>query len=110
MKIRLAVALVGLAIGFALPTFAQPTNTSPAPAATPTAQQKDTVDPKIIEQLQEEDKNFEEAYNKHDAAAIAALFTDEAVLVSPHGTFTGRAAIEKKYEKEEATWSVRPNE
>ena len=83
MEIRLAVALAGLAITFTAPVFAQ---------------QKDTVDPKIIEQLQEEDKNFEEAYNKHDAAAIAALFTDDAVLVTPHGTFTGRAAIEKKYE------------
>ena len=86
MKIRLPLALVGSAISFALAT---------------SAQQKDTVDPKIIEQLQEEDKNFEEAYNKHDAAAIAALFTDDAVLVTPHGTFTGRAAIEKKYEEED---------
>ena len=86
MKIRLPLALVGSAISFALAT---------------SAQQKDTVDPKIIEQLQEEDKNFEEAYNKHDAAAIAALFTDDAVLVTPHGTFTGRAAIEKKYQKED---------
>jgi uncharacterized protein (TIGR02246 family) len=51
--------------------------------------------------LREEDKNFEEAYNKHDAAAIAALFTDDAVLVTPRGTFTGRAAIEKKYEEED---------
>jgi uncharacterized protein (TIGR02246 family) len=86
MKMRFPCALVGLAIGFAAPAFAQ---------------QKDTVDPKIVEQLQEEDKNFEEAYNKHDAAAIAALFTDDAVLVTPHGTFTGRAAIEKKYEEED---------
>jgi uncharacterized protein (TIGR02246 family) len=86
MKMRFLCALVGLAISFAVPAFAQ---------------QKDTVDPKIAEQLREEDKNFEEAYNKHDAAAIAALFTDDAVLVTPHGTFTGRAAIEKKYEKED---------
>ena len=86
MKIRLPLALVGSAISFALATFAQ---------------QKGTVDPKIIEQLREEDKNFEEAYNKHDAVAIAALFTDDAVLVTPHGTFTGRAAIEKKYEEED---------
>src|SRR5271165_6863154 len=98
MKIRLVVALAGLAIGFNLPTFAQ---------------QKDTVDPKIVEQLREEDKNFEEAYNKHDAAAIAALFTDDAVLVTPHGTFTGRAAIEKNTRKKisrhtmAATWSLR---
>ena len=86
MKTDLVLALISSAVAFASPTFGQ---------------QKDTVDPKIIEQLQEEDKNFEKAYNKHDAAAIAALFTDEAVLVTPHGTFTGRAAIEKKYEQED---------
>jgi len=60
MKVRLLLALVGLAISLPFPTFAQ---------------QKDTVDPKIIEQLREEDKNFEEAYNKHDAAALAAFYT-----------------------------------
>src|ERR1700722_14326856 len=86
MKTRLLLALAGIAIGLISPTFAQ---------------QKDAVDPKIIEQLQKEDENFEEAYNKHDAAAIAALFTDDAVLVTPHGTFTSRAAIEKKYQKED---------
>jgi uncharacterized protein (TIGR02246 family) len=67
----------------------------------PSANRRTRVDPESIGQLQKEDKNFEEAYNKHDAAAIAALFTDDAVLVTPHGTFTGRAAIEKKYEEED---------
>jgi ketosteroid isomerase-like protein len=86
MKAHLVHVLIGSPFAFALLAFAQP---------------KDTVDPKIIEQLQEEDRNFESAYNKHDAAAIAALFTDEAVMVTPHGTFTGRAAIEKKYEEED---------
>jgi ketosteroid isomerase-like protein len=102
MKIRLPLALVGSAISFALAT---------------SAQQKDPVDPKIIEQLQEEDKNFEEAYNKHDAAAIAALFTDDAVLVTPR---TERLPVEWRSRKNTrkkisrhtmaATWSVRPNE
>jgi hypothetical protein len=41
-------------------------------------------------------KKFEEAYNKNDASAVGALFTDDAVLVTPHGTFTGRKAIEEK--------------
>ena len=36
MKIRLAAALVGLAIGFTAPTLAQ---------------QKDTVDPQIVQQI-----------------------------------------------------------
>jgi uncharacterized protein (TIGR02246 family) len=86
MKTHLLLALIGSAFPLALLAFAQ---------------QKDTVDPKIIEQLQEEDRNFELAYNKHDAAAFASLFTDEAVLVTPHGTFTGRAAIKRKYQEED---------
>ena len=36
MKIRLVVALVGLAIGFTVPAFAR---------------QKDTLDPKIVQQI-----------------------------------------------------------
>jgi len=86
MKMRLVVALTGLAFGFAAPAFAQ---------------QTDTIDPQIAEQLRAEAKKFEEAYNNHDAAAVAALFTEDAVLVTPHGTFSGRKAIEEKYEEED---------
>jgi len=58
MKIRLVVALVGLAISFALPTFAQ---------------QKDTItDPQLVEQLKAIGKKTGEVFNKNDAAALAA--------------------------------------
>jgi hypothetical protein len=50
MQTAVAVALVGLAISSALPTLAQQADTSPAPAATATAQRKDTVDPQVVEQ------------------------------------------------------------
>jgi ketosteroid isomerase-like protein len=80
MKIRLVVAVVGLAIGFAVPTFAQ---------------QKDTVDPQIIEQFAALGKKYAEAVNSNDAAAVAALYTEDAVRVTDTGKIYGREAIEK---------------
>ena len=53
MKIRLLLALSGLAIGFAVPTFAQ---------------QKDTVDPQIIQQYAALGKKFDDALNDSDAS------------------------------------------
>jgi ketosteroid isomerase-like protein len=80
MKIRLLLAITGLAIGFAVPAFAQ---------------QKDTVDPQIIQQVDAIGMKNDEAFNKNDAAAVAALFTEDAVLVSPRGPVYGQKAIEK---------------
>jgi ketosteroid isomerase-like protein len=81
MKIRLVVALAGLALSFALPTFAQ---------------QKDTpVDPKLTEQLNALCKKFDDAFNNNDAAAVAALFTKDGVLVTDSGPIYGPEAIEK---------------
>jgi uncharacterized protein (TIGR02246 family) len=83
MKIRLLLTLAGLAFGFALPTFAQEQN---------------TVDPEVRQQIEAVDIKFGEAFSKHDAAAVAALFTQDAVQVldwSGGGTFLGREAIEK---------------
>ena len=82
MKIRLLLALVGLAISFALPTFAQ---------------QKDTIDPQIAQQLEAIGRKSDEAWVKGDAAGIAAFFTENAVVVTPHGPVFGRQAIEKMY-------------
>jgi uncharacterized protein (TIGR02246 family) len=72
--------LPALAISFALPTFAQ---------------QKETVDPQIIGQLESIAKKYEEAVNNNDAAAVAALFAQDAVFVTEGGPFYGREAIEK---------------
>jgi uncharacterized protein (TIGR02246 family) len=80
MKIRFLLALVGLAISFALPTFAQ---------------QKETVDPQIIEQLNAVAKKWDDAFNNNDAAGLAATFTEDAVLVTDTGPVYGREAIEK---------------
>jgi len=82
MKARLLGALVGLAISFALPTFAQ---------------EKETVDPQTIQQLEAKMKKYDEAVNNHDAAAVAALFTEDAVFVTDGGLLHGRQAVEKQY-------------
>ena len=84
--------LVGLAISFASPTFAQ---------------QKDTADPPVVQQrdllgvpnaLSEFDAlgiKMDEAFNNNDAGALAALFTEDAVLVASDGMFFGRQAARK---------------
>ena len=82
MKKRFVVPLVGLAISFALPTYAQ---------------QKDLADPQTIQKLLALAKADEEAENNHDAAAKAALFTRDAVFLTPAGPIIGRQAIQKWY-------------
>ena len=74
------VALVGLAIDLALPTFAQQTN---------------TPDPQLRQRLFDLIKKHGDAINKNDAAAVAALFTEDAVIVEQEGPTFGRKAIEK---------------
>src|SRR5262245_25001526 len=86
MKTRLLGALVGLAISFALPSFAQ---------------QKETVDPQLIQKLYETiSKKWNEAYNNHDAAAIGALYTEDAFHLTPGGFVYGRkvVATQKPYQ------------
>ena len=82
MKIQSVVALVGLAISFALPTFAQQTN---------------TPDPQLRQRLEAVIKKHTDALDENDAAAVAANFTEDGVLVTPDGPIFGREAIEKHY-------------
>ena len=89
MKIRFLLALVGLALGYAVPAFAQ---------------EKDTVDPQIRQQLDALSEKYTEAFNKNDAAAIAALFTQDAVEVGPDGPAYGQQAIEKRYAEGFPKW------
>ena len=77
MKMRLLGALVGLAIGFAVPAIAQ---------------EKEVADPEIRRQLDVIDSKFDEAFDKNDAAAIASLFTQDAVDVTPDRSLFGTAS------------------
>ena len=95
MKIRSVVALVGLSISFALPTFAQQIDT----ANPRIVQQRDLIgDPKTLDEFGRFVTQQSEAFTNKDAVAVAALFTEDAVLVAPDGVFSGRQAIEKRYE------------
>jgi uncharacterized protein (TIGR02246 family) len=80
MKIRLAVSLVGLAFGFAELAFAQ-----------------QTVDPKVDQQIRLLAAKYDEAINRRDASAVAALYAQDGVWVTHDGAFHGRQAIEKGY-------------
>ena len=100
MKKRLLVPLVGLAISFAFPIYAQDQN---------------AVDPKTRQEIEAVGMQFGEAYNKHDAAAVAALYTQDAVCVqnppgmSGRALHVGRKAMEKLFETEfTGSWSSSP--
>ena len=75
MKKCLVVPLAGLAISFALPTYAQ---------------QKDLADPQTTQKILAIAKAYAEAKSNNDAAAIAALLTRDAVFVTPEGPIIGR--------------------
>jgi ketosteroid isomerase-like protein len=82
MKIPL-VAIAGLAIAFALPTFAQQTN---------------TPDPQLRDASLAFFKEFDDAMLNSDAAAVAALYTEDGCYVDPNaGPIYGKKAIEKLY-------------
>ena len=86
MNIRLLSALAGLAIAFAVPAVAEEQN---------------TVDPEVRQEIEAVLMKYDEAYNKQDAAAVAALFTPVAVEVlgwdTGGGAASGQQAIEKRY-------------
>ena len=81
MKTPFLVALAGLAIGFAVPTLAQ-----------------QTVDPQVREQIDAKIKKSDEAFNNNDAAALAALLTEDAIVVTETGPVFGRWAMEQYWE------------
>jgi hypothetical protein len=63
---RLLVTLAGLAIGFAVPVLAQEQN---------------TVDPEVRQQIEATMAKQDEAFNKNDAAGCTADYTQDAVEV-----------------------------
>jgi ketosteroid isomerase-like protein len=45
-------------------------------------EQTNTPDPQLRQQLDAKSKKFDDACNNNDAAAVAAFFTEDAVLVT----------------------------
>jgi uncharacterized protein (TIGR02246 family) len=84
LRIRFLHALLGLAISFAVATFAQ---------------QKGTVDEEIAQQVRALASNYDAAFNRQDAVTVAGLYVEDAVFNTPEGTFQGRQAIEELYAK-----------
>jgi ketosteroid isomerase-like protein len=81
MKKPLVVAFVGSAIGLSVPTLAQP---------------QKAVDPEVRKQIEAVFTEFRDAYNKHDATAIATLYSPDAVeLRSWRGLLSGQEAIRR---------------
>src|SRR5271165_2845794 len=70
MKGRLVVAIVGLTISFAFPTYAQ---------------QKDVADPQTTKKILAIGKAIDEGINNNNPAAIAANYTRDAVIVTDRG-------------------------
>ena len=91
MKIPLVVALVGLAISSAVPTLAQEQN---------------TVDPEVRQQIEAVSQKFQDAYNARDIDTIAALHTQDAIEVrSWQGLASGVDEITKRIKSD---WSGNP--
>ena len=69
-------------------------------------EQTNTPDPQLRQQLDAKCKKYEEACNNNDAAAVAALYTEDAVFVTDTGPLYGRQAIEKRYADTFQEWRV----
>src|SRR5215472_12777474 len=86
MKARLV--LLGLAISFAVLIFAQEKGeVIPFPFAPVVA------GPQLVQQIEAINQKFDEAFNKHDAAAVGELYATNAVQMTPGASFSGREAI-----------------
>ena len=53
--------------------------------------------PQALDEFGDINRALDDAYNRNDAAAAAALFTEDAVLLAPDGMFSGRQHIEERY-------------
>ena len=96
MKKRSVVALLVLAISFAfvLLAFAQQKDA----AEPPIVQQRDLLGSvKAIDDFGNLHRKLDEAYDKSDSAAVATLFTEDGLFVTPDGMLSGRQEIAARH-------------
>jgi uncharacterized protein (TIGR02246 family) len=86
MKLHSLFALAGLIVGLTLPALAQQEEEQP-----PLGEQD-------YQKLVELETKNDEAWSKRDAAGLAALYTKDALFVTPSGILSGRDAIERRYQ------------
>jgi uncharacterized protein (TIGR02246 family) len=79
---RTALTIAGLFIGFSGPARAQ---------------EKNTVDPQVRQQVEALNLKYDEAFNQNDAEAVAALFTADAVETGPEEAASSQEEIEDRY-------------
>jgi ketosteroid isomerase-like protein len=70
-------------------------------------QEKDIADPQTTQKIRGISKAFNEAVSNNDAAAVAALFTEDGVFVTDRGPVYGRQAIEKFYADVFKAWHLK---
>jgi uncharacterized protein (TIGR02246 family) len=103
MKVRLLLTLGGFVISFSMPVLSQQKDT----ADSKIVQQRDLLGvPKAIDDFGALNLKLDDAFNKNDASAIAALFTEDGILVASDGIFSGRQAIEKRYAEIFQRWPI----
>jgi ketosteroid isomerase-like protein len=61
-------------------------------------------DVKALDELSALSMKCDDAYKNKDATALAALFTEDAVCVTPEGLFSGRQAIEEAFADDFQRW------
>jgi ketosteroid isomerase-like protein len=98
MKTGSLLSVAGSVICFAAPSFAQQKET----VEQRISHQRDLLgNPKALGEFGVVGMKVDEAFNRNDASAVAALFTEDGVLAAPDGMFYGRRAIEKGLPKDE---------
>jgi uncharacterized protein (TIGR02246 family) len=94
MKSRITLLLT-LSFTLAAMVFAAEPTTTPSPQPTSSAQVANSSSPEI-QSITQLDKDYEAAYNRGDANAVAALYTNDAEYVDEGGkVVSGRDIVEK---------------
>jgi uncharacterized protein (TIGR02246 family) len=95
-RTKQALASLGMDNNNTLPAFANSQQKA--------GQQTNTSDQQLREQIVPFTKKDVDAWNNNDAAALAALYTEDAIKVTPLGPIRGRQAIEKWLAELFKTW------